>query len=155
MDRVRFRLSALLLLLLTAAIALTLPARGTTGLASSDGYSHGTTSCLQGIDGDGTRLRLRQRRSCAGNDAHPYLEIDVRENPISANKNILIGETNHAFRCQNAKKSCEQFFSGEVMFSHFEETTAKGIHTDGWYELRFSTGLPETGRFKVDCMEPC
>jgi hypothetical protein len=41
------------------------------------------------------------------------------------------------------------------MFNHFEEPSEKGLQTDGWYELRFNTGLSETGRFKVDCVEPC
>lgn len=75
--------------------------------------------------------------------------------PISANKRIVIGDANHGFKFQSLKRSCEQFVRGEIMFNHFEETGGKGIQTDGWYELRFSTGLPETGRFKVDCIAPC
>ena len=114
-------------------------------------------TCLQGIDGPGTRLRLRQHRSCQGNDPYPYsyLEIDVREWPISANKSIVIGDANHGFKFQSPKRSGEQFVRGVIIFNHFEETRGKGIQTHGWYELRFSTGLPETGRFKVDCIAPC
>ena len=98
---------------------------------------------------------MRQRHQCDGSETYPYLEMDIREQPIAVNQSLAIGDTNSAVRCLNPKKSCEQFVSGEIMFNHFEEISSKGIQTDGWYELRFSTGLPETGRFKVDCFEPC
>jgi hypothetical protein len=152
---VRREASVTFVILVSSAIALTLSARGTTGVVNADGYAHGTTSCLQGNDGSGVRLRLRQSRGCESQAAYPYLEIDVRDQPVEANKRILIGDTNSAFRCQTPKKSCEQSLSGEVMFNHFEETSGKEILTDGWYELRFNTGLSETGRFRVDCIAPC
>jgi hypothetical protein len=91
--------SATLVLLFFFALALTLFSRGMTGHVNADGYSHGTTSCLQGVDGSGVRLRLRQTRGCEGQTSSPYLEIDVRDQPISANKRIVIGDNNSAFRC--------------------------------------------------------
>lgn len=147
--------SVTLILLFSSAIAITLSAGGTAGSVNADGYSHGTTNCLQGVEGPGVQLRLTQSRACRVQASYPYLEIDVRDQPISTNKRIVIGDTNSAFRCQAPKRSCEQFISGEVMFNHFEESSGKEILTDGWYELRFNTGLPETGGFKVDCIAPC
>jgi len=156
-DRVRRGASVAVVLLFSSAIALTLFAGGTTGSVSAGGYSHGTTNCLQGNDGPGVCFRLwRSRdRACEGHASYPYLEIDVRDQPILTNTRIIIGETNWAFSCQTPKRSCDQFVSGEVMFNHFEESSGKEIQADGWYELRFRTGPPETGRFKVDCFAPC
>ncbi len=147
--------SVTLALLFSSAIALTVSAGGAAGSVNADGYSHGTTNCLQGVDGPGVQLRLTQNRACGVQLSYPYMEINVRDQPISTNKRIVIGDTNSAFRCQTPKRSCERFISGEVMFNHFEETSGKAIQTDGWYELRFKDGLPETGRFKVDCIAPC
>jgi len=155
MDRVKAEASVTLLLLVAAGATLTLSAPGTTDAANPDGYSHAAATCLQGSDGTGLRLRLRQRHHCDGSDTYPYLEIDVREQAIAVNKSLAIGDTNSAFRCQSSKKSCKPFVSGEIMFNHLEESSPQGLQTDGWYELKFSTGLPETGRFKVDCFQPC
>jgi hypothetical protein len=152
---VRWAASVTLVMLFFSALALTLLSRGMSKSANADGYSHGTTSCLQGIWGLGVRLRLTRARQCEGRVSQPYLDIDVRDLPVSANKRIVIGDTNSAFRCQTPKGSCEQSLSGEIMFNHYEETSGKDFQTDGWYELKFSPGLPETGRFKVDCIAPC
>jgi hypothetical protein len=81
--------------------------------------------------------------------------MDVREQPISIHKSISIRADNRAFRCPNPKESCEQAQSGTVVFDHFEDTSGKGIQTDGYYELKFSTGRTESGLFKVDCIAPC
>ena len=152
----RFGASVTLLLLFVAAVVLTLFASGkTTEPVNADGYSHGTMSCLQGIDGSGVRLRLRQRRHCDGEGSDPYLKIDIRELPVQVNTRITVGDISSAFKCRSPKGSCEQFRSGAVIFNHFEEINGKELQTEGWYELRFTTGLPETGRFKVDCYEPC
>jgi hypothetical protein len=154
MDRVRLEASVLMLLLFGSAITLTLSAHGMPGFGKG-GYSHGTAACLQGNDGPGTRIRLTQHRSCGAQISYPYLEIEIRDLPISAGKSIPIGETNTAFRCQGPKNACEQSLSGEVIFNRYEETSEKELQTDGHYELRFNTGPPEAGHFKVDCMEPC
>jgi hypothetical protein len=143
------------LLLFGVAIALCLSAGGATRFANADGYSHGTQACLQGRDGQGIRLRLREHRHCEGQVTYPYLELDIRDLPIAANQSITIGEDNLAFICQKPEKSCQQFRSGEIMFNHFEQTSAKGIQTDGWYQLKSGNDRPETGRFNVDCIEPC
>jgi hypothetical protein len=139
--------------LVLAAVSVPLPSLHPT--LSADGYSHGKVSCLQGNDGTGIRLQLSEHRQCEGQALHSYLEIDVRELPITVDKSIAIGDTSSAFRCNQPNTKCEQFQSGQIMFNHFEETSAKGIQTDGWYELSPTTGLPETGRFKVDCIAPC
>lgn len=149
----RFWLPASLLLLLASTI-LTLSLRGDSGAANGDGYPHGTTVCLQGRDGPGIRLRLRQRQGCDGWDIYPYLEIDVRELPFAANKSIVIGETNTAFECLDRKTPCKQFTSGRVMLNRVPDTSS-GWRAEGWYELKFNTGLLWTGRFKVDCIAPC
>jgi len=137
------------------AIAFSVSAPEAKQSESMHAYSHGTTGCLQGNDGPGVRLRLRQSSRCEGNVLYPYLEIDVRQLPISVHKRITIGSDNWAFRCQGAKQSCEQSSSGEIVFNHVDEASGKDIQTDGSYELRFSNGTSEKGRFKVDCTAPC
>src|SRR5579864_5348805 len=137
-------------------MSLTFRASGVPASANADGYSHGNMACLQGTDGEGIRLTLNQHRRCDGQGPrYPYLKVYVREVPVQVNKPFIIGETNWAFICPNPKESCKQFRSGQVMFNHFEEINEKDLQTDGWYELRFDRGLPESGRFKVDCYEPC
>lgn len=125
-----------------------------------DGYSHAATQCLQGIEGPkngrpGVRLLLTQTR-CDSNLRRHYLDIHIRieEEDIVTNKAIAIGDENPAFRCEKAGE-CEQAVDGKVMFSHYHEFTGKEALTDGWYELHFKHGLPETGRFKEDCALPC
>ena len=137
-----------------SAITFSLPAREAKGPEDANAYSHGETTCLQGNDGPGVRLRLRQNSRCEGRVSYPYLEIDIRELPIVVHKSITIGENNWAFRCPNPKESCEQSLGGKIVFDHFEETAGKEIQTDGNYELRFKTGR-ESGHFRVDCRAPC
>jgi hypothetical protein len=100
---------------------------------------------------------LTQEKKCEGRASYPRLEIDIRELPISVHKRIIIGPENGAFRCMDAKQSCEQFLSGEIVFEHLEGRSAipgKMSETDGYYELKFRTGLGR-GHFKVDCMGVC
>ena len=149
----RFGLLSLLLLVLAPA-DLVLGVSGRAESANPDSYSHGTTVCLQGRDGPGIRLRLRQRSECESNDEHPYLQIDIRELPLEANKSVVIGETNWAFECPNPKMACRQFASGQVMLNHVPDV-ASGWRAEGWYELRFNRGEPWTGHFKVDCIAVC
>jgi hypothetical protein len=87
--------------------------------------------------------------------SYPYLRIDIREQPIQAGTNIVIGGDNYAIRCRSAKQSCEQAISGTILFDHFEEFSGKDVRTDGYYELTFRTGRAESGLFKLDCMAPC
>jgi hypothetical protein len=153
---VRFETSISLLLLFVTAVVLTLYAQAGAGFRGADGYSHGTTTCLQGTDGPGIRLTLRAHHNCEGWNVYPYLEVYVRELPVEVNRPIIIGETNWAFRCRSSKESCEQLPSGELMFNHFEQSNGNELPlTDGWYELKPNRGLSETGRFKVDCLAPC
>lgn len=123
--------------------------------ADANGYPYGETTCLQGNSGTGLRLFLMQNRSCEGDISCPYLEVDITEKPIPVHKSISIRADNRAFRCRNAKESCEQAFSGEVIFDHFEDLSGKSLQTDGYYELKFSTGKSESGLFKVTCFAPC
>jgi len=123
--------------------------------ADASGYPHGETTCLQGNRGTGLRLFLTQNRRCEGDVSCPYLEVDITEEPIPVHKRISIGADNRAFRCRNAKESCEQAGSGDVIFDHFEDISGKSIQTDGYYELKFSTGRSESGLFKVTCFAPC
>lgn len=136
------------------AIALSLSARETKASVNANAYSHGETTCLQGNDGPGVRLRLRQNSRCEGRISYPYLEIDIRELPVAAHKSITIGADNWAFKCRDPKESCEQSLSGKIVFDHFEDTAGKEIQTDGYYELKFRTST-ESGHFKVDCLAPC
>ena len=117
-------------------------------------YSHGAMIPLQGNDGPGLRLLLTQEKKCEGRASYPRLEIDIRELPIPVHKKIKIGPENGAFRCMDAKESCEQFLSGEIVFEHFEgkpPSSGKMSETDGYYELKFRTGVGR-GHFKVDCI---
>ena len=118
-------------------------------------YPYGTTTCLQGNDGPGLRLFLQQSFRCEGKVTCPYLEVDVTEEPVPVQKDISIGTDDRAFRCSNAKDSCEQAVSGDVIFDHFEDISGKSIRTDGYYKLNFSTGKSESGLFKVTCFAPC
>src|SRR6185437_3393617 len=94
------------------SIALSLFAQETTQPADSNSYSHGTLLCLQGNDGPGLRLVLTPTKTCEGRQSYPRIEIDIKEQPISVHKSIVIGPDNFAFRCSNAHESCEQFPSG-------------------------------------------
>ena len=118
-------------------------------------YPYGTMTCLQGNDGPGLRLFLRQTFRCEGKVTCPYLEVDVSEEPVPVQKDVSIGTDNRAFRCRNAKDSCEQAVSGDVIFDHFEDISGKSIRIDGYYKLNFSTGKSESGLFKVTCFAPC
>ena len=118
---------------------------------NANAYPHGTTTCMEGSNGPGVELFLKQDSRCEGKVSYPYLEVDAREWPI--HKSIRIGAENWAFRCLNPKESCEQALSGNVIFDHVEGNLENG--TDGSYELRFSGGRSETGHFKVDCGIPC
>lgn len=124
------------------------------GSEETSAYSHGETTCLQGDEGPGVRLRLRQNSRCEGRVSYPYLEIDIRELPIVVHKKIAIGEDNWAFRCPDPEESCEQSLGGTIVFDHFEQTPGKHIQTDGSYDMQFRTGR-ENGHFKVDCVAPC
>ena len=117
-------------------------------------YSHGETSCLQGNDGPGLRLRLRQNGRCEGRVTYPYLEIDIRELPIAAHREIRIGAENWARKCLSSNESCEESLGGTITFDHLDETPGKQIQTDGSYKVKFRGGW-ETGQFKVDCLPPC
>ena len=117
-------------------------------------YSHGETSCLQGDDGPGFRLRLRQNSRCEGRVTYPYLEIDIRELPIAAHREIRIGAGSWARKCPSSNEACEESLGGTITFDHFEETVGKQIQTDGSYKVKFRAGW-ETGQFKVDCFPPC
>lgn len=118
-------------------------------------FPYGTATCLQGNDGTGLRLFLTQKLSCESEVSCPYLEIHITEKPVPVHKSISIGADNRAFRCLNAKDSCEQAVSGNVIFDHFEDTSGKGIQTDGHYDMKFSTGKSAIGLFKVTCFAPC
>jgi len=128
---------------------------------SANTYSHGETTCLQRDDGPGTRLRLRRSDRCEGKVSYPYLEVDIRELPIAVHKSIPIGADNWAFKCPDAKESCEQSRGGTIVFDHLEESVGKDIQTDGSYDLRFRTGA-ESGHFqgrlsttvRLDCTPP-
>jgi hypothetical protein len=137
------------------AVALCSSAREQKGPVNTNAFPHGTTTCLQGDKGPGVQLFLEQYRHCEGQVSQPYLEVDIREQPIPVHKTISIGAENWAFRCLNPKESCEQALSGNVVFDHFEDISGKEIQTDGYYELRFRSGRSERGLFKVDCTAPC
>ncbi len=118
-------------------------------------YPHGTVICLQGNDGAGVRLRLRQTARCEGGVSYPYLDIDIRELPVSRGKRIRIGPLNWAFLCPDPKQSCEQLSSGTIVFDHFEDSDGKYIQTDGYYELISRNGKSERGHFQADCFSAC
>jgi hypothetical protein len=143
------KLMAAVTLILLIAFTISLSADS----SNADGYSHGTIFCLQGVDGSGIGLRLTQHRTC--DREYPYLEIKIRLDRVPTNERISIGETNTAFLCRDQKSSCQQFSSGEILFNHFEENSKEGLLTNGWYELKSPNQLPETGRFRVDCVAPC
>jgi hypothetical protein len=132
-----------------SAIAVSLSAREPKTPANTNAYRHGTTTCLQGSDGPGVKLLLRQNSRCEGRVSYPYLEVDIRELPVSAHKSISIGADNWAFRCPDPKDSCQQSLSGKVVFDHFEGTV-------GSQHLHFvPAGLPcfdsesDTGGFFI------
>jgi hypothetical protein len=118
---------------------------------NANGYPHGTATCLEGDNGPGVQLSLKQDSRCESKVSYPHLELDIRERPI--HRNISIGSENWAFKCPSPKEGCEQALSGTIVFDHLEGNLENG--TDGSYELRFSGGRSETGHFKVDCSAPC
>lgn len=118
---------------------------------NANDYPHGTATCLEGDNGPGVQLSLKQDSRCESKVSYPYLELDIRERPI--HRSISIGSDNWAFKCPNPKEGCEQALSGTIVFDHIEGNLENG--TDGSYELRFSGGRSETGHFKVDCSAPC
>jgi hypothetical protein len=50
-------------------------------------------------------------------------------------QNIRIGANNWARRCPDPKESCEESLGGTIVFDHLEESGAKHIQTDGYYDL--------------------
>jgi hypothetical protein len=124
------------------------------GQTNADVYSHGSTTCLQGSDGPGIKLFLMQKNLCDTN-AHPYMEIDIRELPVKVQKAIVIGPENWAFLCLSAKEACEQIPSGKIVFDHLENGSTAGLKTEGHYELELRSGVVERGNFKVECVVPC
>lgn len=137
------------------ALALSLFARDAKPSPSETPYSHGETSCLQGNDGPGLRLRLRQQKRCEGRVSYPFLEIDIRELPVPARNRVIIATDNWAQRCPDPNEACEQSLSGTIVFDHFDKPAREeGIQTDGHYELRFRNSKV-TGHFQVDCLAPC
>jgi hypothetical protein len=111
---------------------------------------------MQGDGGPGMVLFLRRNTRCEGGTSYPYLEVDIREEPILVHKSITIGPDNWAFRCLSPKESCQQAASGRVVFNHLEKhLSGEEIQTDGDYELRFNNGPSESGHFKVDCSGTC
>jgi len=152
---VRIHLTAMIVASCVITLALSSSAGEPKRSANGNAYPYGATTCLQGDKGPGFQLFLKPYRRCEGKVSQPYLEVDIREQPIPAHKSISIGAENWAFRCLNPNESCEQASSGNVVFDHLEDTSGKGIQTDGYYELKFSSGRVESGLFKVDCIEPC
>lgn len=138
------------------AIALFLSAREADWTVNASEYSHGMMTCRTGGDGAGMRLILRASIRCEGDTSYPYLEVDIRELPISVHKRITIGPENLAFSCPSPKEGCRQAWSGSVVFNHLEKhVSGEEIQTDGDYDLKFSNGPPEIGNFKVDCGGIC
>jgi hypothetical protein len=90
-------------------------------------FCTGPRLACKGIRGRWVQLFLKQYRHCEGQVSQPYLEVDIREQPIPVHKTINIGAENWAFRCLNPKESCEQALSGNVVFDHFEDISGKGI----------------------------
>lgn len=117
----------------------------------ANAYPHGTANCLEGDNGPGVQVLLKQDSRCEGKVSYPYLELNIRERSI--HRSISIGSENWAFKCPNPKEACEQALSGTIVFDHVEGNLENG--TDGSYELRFGGGRSETGHFKVDCSAPC
>ena len=137
----------------TTVSALAL-ATGGVSAKDTDTYSHGAITCMQGVEGSGIKLFLKQSSRCEARASYPYLEVDLKESPVQARKNIVIGEDNLAFKCPNAKEACEQSLGGKIIFDHYQEKVGRDYRTDGTYELRFRSGN-EAGRFNEDCLEPC
>jgi hypothetical protein len=152
---VRIHLTATIVVSCVITLAFSSSAGEPKRSANGNAYPYGTTTCLQGDKGPGVQLFLKQYKRCEGKVSQPYLELDIREQSIPVHESISIGAQNWAFRCPNPKESCEQALSGSVVFDHFEDTSGKGIQTDGYYELRFSSGRSESGLFKVGCTAPC
>jgi hypothetical protein len=143
--------------ILPSLILLVYPLRGDDPKPSTNAnaYLYATTTCIGGNDGPGVRLFLKQFSQCQGRTSYPYLRIDIREQPLLAQKNIAIGGDNSAIRCLSARQSCEPAISGDILFDHFEELSGSQLKTDGYYDLKFRAGRTESGLFKVDCMAPC
>jgi hypothetical protein len=163
---------------LLLALAAFMSADDTPTHASPDGYAYAVMTCLNGSDGPGVLLRLSPYRGCE-HPTYPYLEIHIQEQAtpifknlhtteaISAlktdpeqailiNQKLPIGKTISAFRCLKANSACEWFTSGEIMFNRFEQADKKGMPwSSGWYQLKFASGMPETGRFTTGCIPPC
>jgi hypothetical protein len=122
---------------------------------NANAYLYATTTCIGGNDGPGVRLFFKQSSQGQGRTSYPYLRIDIREQPLLAQKNIAIGGDNSAIRCLSARQACDQAISGDILFDHFEEISGGEIKTDGYYELKFRTGRTESSLFKLDGMSPC
>ena len=143
-----------LIVAITVCTLLFLPARQMRETGNPSTYSHGEKTCLPSDEGPGMRLRLRPSNRCEERVSYPYLEVDIRELPIVAQKTIAIGEDNWAFKCADPKESCEQSRGGTIVFDHLEGTVGKDNQIDGSYHLRFRTA-GESGHFKVDCRLRC
>ena len=120
------------------AFALSSSAREQKRSANANAYPYGTTTCLEGDKGPGLQLFLKQYSRCEGEVSYPYLEVDIREQPISVHQRIGIGAKNWAYRCRSPKESCEQALSGIVVFDHFEETSGSRL------KLMATTNLSST-----------
>ena len=68
------------------AVAFCLSAREQKRPVNANAYPYGTTTCLQGNQGPGVQLFLKQYRHCEGQVSQPYLEVDIREQPISSSQ---------------------------------------------------------------------
>lgn len=129
------------------------PLRGFDGnQAAARPFRHGTTTCFQERDTIGIKLLLTEKDRC-GEDQHPYVEIDIRED-LAVRKDIIIGPDNWAFRCASAREPCEQIPSGKIVFDRLVGPTAD-LKTEGHYQLRMRSGKIEEGSFKVDCRAAC
>jgi hypothetical protein len=116
-------------------------------------FSHGPTTCLQGSEGPGVRLFLNQQKQCEAKLVYPYLDVYLRELPITGGTVLAIGPENWAFQCVSPDEPCEQSLGGKIVFKHYDPKSQ--VHSDGEYQLRFKGGKSESGQFMVDCVVPC
>jgi len=143
------------------AVLLTLlasPNQGSSRATRTVGaYLYGTRDCIEGVNGPGIAFYLRTEKGCPRQfPLYPYLEIDIRQWPISIGKPITIGPDNWALRCPSSHDGCAQAISGTVVFDHSTDPTGdRTIKSTGSYELKFQGGQMERGRFEIVCGLPC
>lgn len=120
-------------------------------------YLYGTNACIEGENGPGIAFYLGKEKGCPKTiPSYPYLEIDIRDWPISIRKEITIGPENWAFRCPSSHDSCAQAVSGNVVFDHSTDPTVdRNIRSTGRYELKFQGSRIESGLFEIVCGLPC